>query len=184
MLKIIYKSLCLLCFVTEFLKSRKALLRSLTFDNFRYGNPSLFGVHLWSELLHAFLHLFLLVLGPSSLLGGRLLLLLLSDILLDLLLSFLLDFLSKFFFIDFSLSLGFNISSLLLLNLLGLLNHLLLVVGLHEVGNHLPSVNCARWEFCDSLCEHSNFFSCPFFGNLRHLCQTSLFLSLSTLNLF
>jgi len=173
----------LLCFVTEFLKSRKALLRSLTFDNFRYGNPSLFSVHLWSELLHAFLHLFLLVLGPSGLLRGRLLLLLLSHILLDLFLSFLLDSLSKLFFIDFSLSLGFNISSLLLLDILGLLNHLLLAVGLHEVGNHLPSVYGSWWEFCDSLCQLSNFFCSPFFCSLIHLCKTSLLLSLSALNL-
>jgi hypothetical protein len=105
----------------------------------------------------------LLVLGPSGLLRGRLLLLLLSHILLDLLLSFLLDLLRKFFFIDFSLSFGFNISSLLLLNLLGLCNHLLLVVGLHEIGNHLPPVYGTWREFSDSLCQHSNLLWSPFF---------------------
>jgi hypothetical protein len=121
--------------------------------------------------LHAFFHLFLLILSPGTAFLLRVLLsfLLFRYIAFDFFLSLLFNPFLQLFFLKFGLSLGLDISCLLFLDFLGLLNDLLLVLALHEVGNHFPSVNCAWREFGNSLSEQGNLLWGPLLHSLLHL---------------
>ena len=87
----------------------------------------------------------------------------------------------QFFLFDFGLSLGLNISSLLFLDLLGLLNDFLLVLGLDEVGNDFPSIYSSWGEFGDSFRQHGHLLWGPLLHGMLHFGKSLLLGSLDRL---
>lgn len=87
----------------------------------------------------------------------------------------------QFPFLDLSLSLGLYNSLLVLLNLLGLKNDLLLVLGGNEISNDFPSIHSAWWELSDTLGKHGYFFRSPIDGSFLGFSSLNLLESLGAL---
>lgn len=83
------------------------------------------------------------------------------DLAFGLLPCLFLDLLHALLLLLFLLPLHLNVGFLLLSDLLGLRDNLLLALSAHILRNDLPSVDSARWKFDDSLGEQSDLVGSP-----------------------
>ena len=157
-----------------------AFLGGLALNNRRDLDPSLLGIHRSWEFLHAFLHLLLLILGPRVHRSMRHFFFL-GEVLLNFQDRLFFYNILSFLFLFFGCSSSLNVSCLLLCDLLGLLNDLLLILALDKVGNDFPSLDCAWWEFGNTLGEQGNFFRSPFFDCFLELGKSVLLISLGAI---